>query len=112
MTDMMPTPEELGPAIWSHDADCDCRADCAERAHDLIVRAIEIYDGQTGGSKDRKALGAALPENCVLVDDSDHGTEYVLLHGRTVQGDDQPLAAYEVIERDPELRSTPWPPPE
>jgi hypothetical protein len=69
----------------------------------LIEHAIELYDGATGGAKSRSALNAAIPENCkVNVDEG--GNEFVILYGRTVQGEERELATYEVVHRKPELR--------
>lgn len=68
----------------------------------LIRRAIAKYDGRTGGAKDYRDLGAVLPEHCRVL--SEGGSTYVELLARSVSADLAPVAMFEVIDHEPDLR--------
>lgn len=69
----------------------------------LIDRAIKEYDGETGGDKDYRAIGAVLPDNCKVT--AEDGKLYVRLFARNVQTGGL-VAEYEVVEHEPDLVNT------
>lgn len=67
---------------------------------ELIKRAIEKYNGETGGAKDYPDLAAVRPEDCRV--ETTGGKLYVRLFARNVQTVGL-VAEYEVVDRKPDL---------
>ncbi len=68
----------------------------------LIERAIAEYNGESGGAKGPNDLAAALPQHARTAITPDGGT-FVMLFARSVAATLVQVAAYEVVEREPDL---------